>query len=216
MANVLFSSLSPELLAVAPNCPVPTMIREIRAATREFCERSFAYRADVSLESVDGGSSEFIFALPADTQLVKPINIKVDSTPLDPVSTKILDARHPNWRTETGVPKMWTRSTLALDGVLIIPPPPATLVGDNGLSAEVSIKPTRTATSVSDILVDRFYDTLITGACHRLLNIPSAAWYNPRAASVHYSQFEHGIVKAMQLANMDDTPKVGLIMYGGI
>lgn len=211
-----FSDFSPELLAAAPECPIPVVTRWVRAAVRELCEQADCYRHEVTQATVTSGTNYVDFgSLPTGTQLHKPIGVSVDGNPLEATSLRRLGMEYPDWRTLTGTPTHYYRSVDTINRLMLFRTPDATLTGTDGLDAELALVPTRTSTSVEDIFADRFYDTIVDGALAKILKIRSALWYNPQLAQMHEYAFLEGVKNARALANGDDLPKRRLIRYGG-
>lgn len=215
MATVAFTELLPEVLAVAPTAPVPTIVRNIRNAARDLCERAKIYRYTVEDEAVYAGLAEVELTLPDYTSLVTPISLTLAGEPMTPSSPILLDEEAPDWRTETGIPKHFIRSTDQLNS-LILYPIPETAYTSPGLNGVVSLKPSRTATVIDEVILDRYQTALISGALSRLLMIHGTLWYNPAQAAYHAGVFVDAVDRAQRAANGDDMPKRRLIRYGGI
>jgi hypothetical protein len=215
MAQIEFSTLLPEVLATAPACPTPTIVRNLRAAARELCEDSDCWRVTLENTVVVANQGEVELSLPTGTTLHRPIVLNFDGERLEPYSVALLDKDDPDWRQNPGTPKYWMRSNANLDAIRLAPVPDATTT-QNALLGEVAVKPSRDATAVEEIFLDRFQNTLINGALARLLSVPSAPWYAPDVAIYHKQLFDMAKDEARMLADGDDTPKKRLLKYGGI
>ena len=217
MPDILFSTFSPELLAVAPNCPVPTMVREIRMAARFFCERSTAFRVRIDSQTVAANALTIDLTTPNNTELYKPITLVLNQARFLPSSETIEDMDYANWRAQGGTGTYeWINSPGVVNQIVPVPTPTVELAGDFGLSGEIAVRPTRTATALPDYFIDEYYDGLIAGAKARLLRIPSAAWYNRRASMDEEMMFREAIEDAKSRAENNHSNKKRTVTYGGL
>lgn len=215
MATVEFSELLSEILAAAPACPLPTIVRTMRNAARELCEDSDCYRYTLENTVVVRNQTDVALSLPTGTTLHRPIVLVLDGKPLSPYSTTLLHRDAADWRDEPGEPRYWMRSTAGVNFIALAPVPVETY-SKNGLKGEVALKPARDATGMDEVFMDRFQNPLIDGALATILSIPSAPWYAPDVASYHKQLFDRAKDDARAIADGDDTPKRRNIVYGGI
>lgn len=213
MAN--FSDFVPEVLSAAPDCPNPTIIRSVRTAVRELCEQADCYRYTLEDSAVRIGVSEIELDLPSDTSLHRVIKLSIGRQDLGASSVTLMNDLDPQWRTRNGAPRFYLRSTEDLNSIVINPIPEVEYTGP-GLLGEVALKPTLTATSISDVFVDRYYQVIVDGAIKNLLMISSAPWFNPGIAGAHQAAFAAGILSAKSQAQGDNTPKRRVVAYGGL
>jgi len=216
MAMVPFEELFPEVLAVAPTCPTPTMVRVTRNAIREFCERAKCYRYSLEAEAVVANDPEVQLTLPPFTVMVAPITISLGGELLKPTSPGLLEEDSEDWESHVGEPRFYLRSTLDLNAVKLFPIPISGYSGDKGLRGEVALKPSRAATGIEEMVFDQYFSGFVSGTLADLLMIPSAPWYSPSQAAFHAEIFEMEILKAQSRAASDDLPKRRTVRYGGI
>lgn len=216
MADVAFVELEPQVLATLPACPTPTIIREIRNAARELCEESKCLRVTIINEPVLAGVAETEFDIDENYVLVAPISLNVGERTLGATSQTLLDADYHDWRDEVGPPACYMRSNETLNGIVLFPKPDQDYTGSEALRGEIAVKPSRTATVVDEIFLDRYETALISGALARLLNISGTPWYNPQQAVFHANTFDMEIEKAKLYGNGGDLPKLRKVKYGGI
>ena len=210
MAN--FSDFVSEVLSAAPDCPNPTIIRTVRAAVRDLCEKADCYRYTLEPQTVLLGSSDIELDVPASTTLHKVIKLTLGKTTIEPSSVTLENDNDPEWRTRVGTPRAFLRSTEDLNNIIITPKAER----EYSLVGEIALKPSLTATSINDVFVDRFYQTIIDGAIWKLLTIASAPWYNPQQGSQHGAMFLQGVSAASSQAQNDNTSKRRIARYGGI
>lgn len=214
MPQVPFTELLPEVLATAPSCPMPTVVRNLRHAARELCEKAKCWRVDVEGDPIAAGEAEYMFYVPEDTVMVAPISLTIDGRPLNPGSLQILNADSPDWRTRIGPPTQYLRSADEGNSIRLYMIPDRRY-DSPGIYGEIAVKPTRTAMGVSELFMDRYGNALVEGALARLLMIPSD-WYAPNQSSYHLAAFQTAIDAARAYANGDDLPKRRTVRYGGI
>ena len=215
MAQVPYLDLLPEVLAAAPACPSPTIVRAVRNAARELCEDADCYRIFLENTVLVANQSEVELSLPEDTTLHRPISLTVGGTRLQPYSVTMLDKDDGEWRSESGDPLYWMRSQDNLNAI-VLAPKPASTISANALTGEIAIKPSRDSTGIEEVFMDRFQSAVVDGAIANLLQVPSAPWYSPDIAGYHKGMFEAAKDQARALADGDDTPKLRKIRYGGI
>lgn len=216
MAIVAFSELSPEVLAAAPACPTPTVVRALRSAARELCEKASCYQYDMGVVVVPAGIATVALDVPNQTVLHKPIALTLDGHKLWPTSPTLLDQDYRDWRTSTGIPSHFMRSTEDQSDLMLYPIPQGTYTTTTGLRGRIAVKPTRNATGVEEIFFERYQDAVIDGALGRLLTIRSAPWYQPDLAAYHESEFIRAIEVARTYGSDDDLAKWRTMRYGGI
>jgi hypothetical protein len=214
MATVAFSELVPEVLATASACPTPTIVRNLRNAARELCEQSDCYRFTIDNTVVVANQSDVEIAVPSSTTMHKAVTLQLNSKRIKPFSVVMQDHDDEGWRDKPGTPEYFMRSNETLNAVRLIPTPDTTLT-TNGLKGEVSLKPSRTATGVDDIFMDRFHSTLVDGALAKLLAVSSAPWFDPQLAAYHAQLFNAAKDEARRIADGDDMPKLRKLRYGG-
>lgn len=215
MATIAFTDLLPEVLAAAPACPVPTIVRTFRNAAKELCEDSECYRMTIDNTVVVANQSDVEISVPRGTTLHRAIVLNLNGEELKPYSVVLLGKDDMRWRQTPGTPLYWMRSQVSTNAIRLVPTPDKTY-STNGLLGEVSLKPARDATGMSDLFMDRYQTALVDGAISMLLSIPSAPWYAPDIASYHKQLFEQAKDYAKRIANGDDMPKLRTTGYGGL
>lgn len=215
MADVAFLELEPQVLATVPQCPTPTIERELRNAARELCEQAECLRMTVLNEPVNAGIAEVEFDIDENYVMVRPITLHVGDGEITPTSQTLLDADYYNWRDEVGRPKHFMRSNETLNAVVLFPIPDQDYI-DEPLRGEIAVKPNRSATVVDELMIERYETALVHGAIARLLMISGTPWYNPQQASYHQSVFDREVEGAKLYGNGGDMPKLRKVKYGGL
>lgn len=215
MAQIPFRELEVEVLAGAPTCPIPTIIRELRNATRELCEKTSCYRYALQDEVVVENIRDVELFLPSQTVVVRPLSATLDNRPLEMITPVLLDADDPDWRTLTGPPTHVLRSTESETALLLFPLPEKSY-SNPGLAGEVALKPSRAATQIDSVVLENHQTVIISGALSRILMIKSGPWFDPTMARYYKGEFEHELNSAAAFGGMDDVAKKRLVRYGGI
>jgi len=215
MANIPLSELAPEVLATAPTCPTPTVVRALRTAARNLCEEAVCYRYDIGNVVVPANVNQISLDVPANTVMQRAVSLTLDSQPLLFSSPTLLDDMSPNWRTDLGRPRYFYRASDDMNDIIIVPRPAVTYatVGIRGI---VAVKPSRTATEIDEVFLDQFQDIIVDGALAALLVVRSAPWYDPNLAVFHKNTYDNSVLDAKARAESDDTYKGKLINYGGL
>lgn len=211
MPSVDFQDLVPEVLSIAPSVPLPTIVRAFRNAARELCRRGECFRYEVANDVVAKNLAEHELSRPSNTDLLRPIALTINEEPLKPTSPSILDADDTTWRSETGTPRKFFRSANDTNWIRLYPIPDRTFT--TGIQGEIVVQPTRTATSIDDVFLDRYQEALVDGALSKLLPVAGTTWYSPDLASYHLGRFESGILEAKSIANGGDMPKRRVVRY---
>jgi hypothetical protein len=221
MAEIAFSTLEPEIRAAGPVVPSPTVVREIRRGFIELCRRSNCYRADIDDVTVAASTADIDLSatLPANTVLTRPIKLTVAERKFAASSSAQVAECDPAWHDREGTyPEVWWPSAAAVGSIRIYPMAAVALSGaGKGISGEVAVQPSRTATGIEEVMLERYFDAAIDNVLARLLMIADADWYNPQQAAVHRQLFEDAVLVAKADAENESAPdKLRTTGYGGI
>lgn len=180
-----FDQFYPYILVDVIGCPNPVVDNALRIAAREFCQTTKAIREWSDPVIAAGGETLLYFDLPNGQELVKVIkaNVNDDIDGYEVISYKDL----PNdWQAAT--PESIGNKVAQLDQETyrVFPTP----VAGDVITLQIATKPTATATTVHDDLVDRFADAIAAGTKARLMTSAGMAWSNPALAGVFRNQFD--------------------------
>lgn len=175
----------PYILIDVIGCPNPAVDNALRIAAREFCQTTKAIREWSDPVTAAGAETSFDFDLPSGQELVKIIkaNVNNDVDGYEVISYKDL----PNdWQATT--PESIGNKVVQLDQETyrVFPAP----VAGDSITLQIATKPTATATTVADDLVNRFADAIAAGAKARLMASVGVAWSNPAMAGIFKNQFD--------------------------
>lgn len=213
---VALSTLVPDVRAHIPEVPSFIVQRDLIRATREFCERTRAWRVSVSMVTIASSSTISLTSyLPSNTELVDIISMKnsAGGAPVVPRTIVWLDENLSQWRTNntSTTASYYVRES---NTTIRLIPTPASVATYN---VRMAVKPLLTATTIDDILVNKFRETFISGALSFLFMIPRKPWTDMNAASIHAARFESGMTEAKAEATDEfQTGIVRTVKYGGL
>jgi len=184
----------------------------IRAA-RTFCKRSKAIRED--LDPVDTAANTAVYTLtpPADHEVEDIAQVLYDGRELRPISHKDAAKQDPEYRTTNGVPSRYIYE--GANQIRLIGVPTSVLV--DAIEVRAILKPTLTATTFHDELLDDHYQAVADGALGVLFLMAGQAWHNPPLAGHHTALADNAADDARVRVSMSKTKGgSGRVRYGGL
>lgn len=191
-------NLYPLIVAEVMGCPSITIDSAILRAAVEFCEKSTAWRELLNPITLQDGVAEYPLPIPSDARLVviREREVRLNGQVLTPVMNPALLSP-----TATGVPTHYAQRG---HDVLILYPIPSSADGMT-LTVFAVLAPKLSASTLPDILADRYYEAISEGAKAILKRMPNQPWSDPARAADHYRlfqtktaeariEFEHGLV----------------------
>ena len=213
----LLSVLVPDVRMEVPEVPSFVAQRQLLRAMREFCEFTRAWRVNVSVGVTKNVATVNLTSLlPGGTELVDIISMKNadGGAPPEPRTYRWLVKNISDWRSESEPDANY----YVLDGnntVRFMPTPSATTAGK--YTARVSVKPLLTATTINDVLVNKYSELFIHGALAYLYAVPRKPWTDASLAQYHDLRFRDGLPSAR--AEAADEFQTGIprkVKYGGL
>jgi hypothetical protein len=207
MANVLYTTLLPEVAPHANGAPESIVINAIRNACIEFCERAWCWQIDTTPMSVASNVQDYnlVASLPAQSAIASIMYGYFNGKPIDPITKEEVNLRFPNWKTQVGQKPMRYLAGDVMTKVSLIPIPSTNLptgvsgtIVPNGLFFTIALKPTRASTGLPDFIVEKYLEDLANGAIFRTAAIPGRGWSNANMALARKSLFDNGIANARQ------------------
>jgi len=191
MAAVSFDAFLPEVLVEALLCPEPVAINAIRNAAIEFCERTRAYRADLTPITITATVATYAFAgMPTDTVVHEVLEAVLGDQELLPVGPDDLRELYAaDWRTKTGEALLYVTQDDERN-VRVVEVPTATLA--DTLRLYVALKPTHNATGIEERIYQENKTIIASGAKARLLMQYKQPYTNMQLGAYHAEQFEIG------------------------
>jgi hypothetical protein len=134
--------------------------------------------------------------------------------PVHPRTYSWLDQNTSDWRGQTDIAAKW----YVRDGnnTLRLSPTPSS-TSANLYTARVAVKPLLTATTLDDLLVNKFSEDLIHGALGQLYLIPRKPWTDLNLGQYHQALFSESFAGARTAAAEEfETGVPRKVKYGGL
>lgn len=197
MAQVNYSRFLPEILAECDACPDSVAVLAIRTALVEFCTRTEAWFADVTIPMIAATLTYDLTAqLPVGSQVFSPSEplLVNKETPIFGTSRQQLDATTPSWEAQTND----TPSTFYMSDTNVLRPVPVpSTVTTASISGHMILRPTETAVTVDQHIYDRYRDTVCAGARSKLMGQRKKPWTDDAGFLLNRRMFNKGISDVM-------------------
>lgn len=178
--------LLPSVLIYAPKCPDLTAISKLREAARRFCMVTRVWRESDTM-TIETPAAEGVSTIP-DAAIVAIEAARLDDYALDPKTVGWLDANVPGWdRYEEDVAPARYVTQLTENTVTVAPKATGTL------TLRLILKPSLSAYTVPDILVDNYATEIGKGAAAEILKMPDPDFQNPQLAIALGREFEDAL-----------------------
>lgn len=194
----VYADWRPDVAIDVPNCPAPTIDRQIKRAVLDFVERTRILVRTAGPANVASGAAPIAFASPFVAAGERVLEVKQawwfdKELPIRSPEAVVADYGLVDWPTAVGEPL-----ALLLDRDLseyrVVPAPGATQT--NVLRMRLAYGYTEAATTVDDELARKWRDAIAAGARQRLLVMPDQKWSNPQLAAYYASIYEDGVASA--------------------
>ena len=211
------TTLVPDIQAEIPELPSFIAERQLLRALREFCQETRAWREAATLSVVENVATLNIAGfLPTNSELIDVITLKPTdgSEEVKPTTYAWLDKNLSDWRDETAS----TAKYYVQDGsnvIRFVYTPDATVTDKYYI--RFSVKPTLSATTIDDVLVNKFDQRIIYGALGRLYFIPRKPWTDFNLGQYYTTMFQNSWAEVR--AEAVDEFQVGVprkVKYGGL
>lgn len=169
------------------------LTQRLNTVLTDFCQQSKILQVTMEPLTLIPQVREIEIETPTDTTLVE-IRRLVYKGKTELLSQTIdwLDRDDPFWRTKDGEPTHYTH--VGRNTIMVTPHPTTTEV--MGITGRIAVKPTRTATTVDDILFDDWAEVIAAGTKAHLMAMPRKPWTNPNLAQGFAMAYAEGIEQA--------------------
>lgn len=190
----LISAFRTRVLTSVLGCPDPVVDQAVLDSCIEFCEKSGIVTYTTTPVAVVPPAYQVQFDLPVGTKLVQVQRMWVGSQEIFPAPTDRTDVFSftdaiTGETASTSTPKYFNEVS---PGTVNLIDRPLTTVY---VTAYLAIKPSRSATSVDDVLYENWIDSIVSGALYRLMRM-NASWKDVGRAGDEYKFFLKGIADA--------------------
>ena len=198
-------SLVPKVKREAPSCPSFIAIEELRNTIIDFCINTDIYLADLSLFQTVTGINEYESAdldIPVGSELnhildffceVGESTAQLSEKSLTRLEPKSLIGKPSLFDMYgSGKPKYYSQKDQ--ETILIAPTPNQ----NYSLYSLYSLKPTATATTIPNIIVNEYQETIVHGALYRLQMMKDSPWSDVQAADLNKRMYDKGEAQAVR------------------
>lgn len=197
-----YEAFFPYVLHEVPGAPEPLVIRAIRDAAIEFCEKSLILTRDHDPITVKAGVVDYDLEPPSGYVVIKIQQAWLDNNKLTPLAPDVVrDASVYNrlfsaYQSAPSTPQAYLQKEERTVSVWPLPDKQYT----KSLTMRVALKPTRSSTTVDDVLFEDYAEQIASGALSKLMASANKPYTNFDMAGVHKGLFMQGINVARQRA----------------
>lgn len=197
-----FSTFTSKIGPSVLGCPPPVITDYVRDTAIRVCERSFYWRERMTSISLTNGTHEYDYTPPAGSAVHAVLRAQVDDVPVPIISISEALEKFPEWdSTPVGKPRYICQ--VDANTVAVFPPPDTD--GPYPLELFVVLKPTRTATTMPQIVLDELEDVIVHGVLQHLLVMPNVSWTDRELAAYHAKQYLFHLTMTRNRADYGDT-----------
>jgi hypothetical protein len=186
--------LFPYLLADVPGVPDVTAKQALLLSTIEFCVHTHAWDEIQDPVTLSDAVNEYDVDVPQDARVVAIKNIWTAAKELTPVTMSQLQQAVPNWQVATSNIPMYYNAPADLGSFRVYPIP--TNAMGLAITLRAAYAPTLSAASVPDSVINRYLESIVSGAKYRLMATPGKGWSNAPLAAYHQQRFDEGVNRA--------------------
>jgi hypothetical protein len=172
------------VLPYAPGAMEPIVERAVLDAVRKFCR--LARVIEETLADIAVTSANHTYALAsavADDEVVLVQRALLDGRALTPATPGDLAGEYENWEGETGPPRFYTQPTEG--SIRLVPKPDSS----GTLVVTAVTAPKITATTVNDVMLDKWREAVECGARAYLYGIPNQPFSSDEKAEYYAQKF---------------------------
>lgn len=188
--SVNFQKFLIEVMPYVRDVPEFVAINAIRNATIEFCEKTKIIQQELDPITLLPGISTYDLDVGVGYQPAGVMAAWVSNQPLEAKAPDDLKKIYPqDWRVMTGNPSFFTQ--MVNEEVIVVPF--STEKRPNALRLITAVTPARDASSVDDLVWNKYAEIIGFGARARLYDTPGQPYYDPQAAVLYRAKFVNGI-----------------------
>lgn len=197
-----YEDFFPNILPEVPGCAEVLAENAVRNAVIEFCEKSLILTRDHDPVSLKAGIVDYDLEPPTGYIVVKVMKAWLENNELTPLApdfvreAAVYNRLFSSYQSNSDTPRAFLQKDERTVSVWGVPDKDY----KNGLTMRVALKPTRAATSVEDVLLEDYAETIASGALYRLMMSAGKPYTNNEMAAVHKGLFQQGINMARQRA----------------
>lgn len=196
--DVFLSRLLPQV----PGCPDILAKQSLLDSAIEFCEETSIIQSTSNPQTVTAGTATYSLTLPTQQAVSTTLKVWHNTTLLYPATpeqvTDILAyvAAAGSDTAPRGTPEAYYEFTPGVIGLYPVPKTTATLA----FSARIATKPTRSASTLEDVLYNDWVEAIVGGAIGRICATPGQAFSDAGRSAAGYAKFWLDVAKATNIA----------------
>lgn len=197
------SKFLPFVLPHVPACPDITAEQAILSSCIEFCVQTLLVQ-ELTTASVTAGTQDYTVDVPSGSRLVKVLGVMYEdrwltANSIENVRSAVaLRGDVGGAQAVSAIPSVYFQKTPNSDDISLYPVPADSMA--EGLTVRAAFAPSRSATSVDDVLFEEWAESIAAGAIARLMLMPSQNFSAPPLVGAYRSQFDVATRKAAIIA----------------
>jgi hypothetical protein len=178
----------PQVVSFLPGCSEPLAAKHVLEICRDFCQFAGIWQQTLDPVSTVYGMRTYDLSPPIGANIVsvtkawhRNIEIKVINGDARSIRPELYNDSFQGAGNNPGTPRL-----LLVDfenSAMVLDPPPST-TEDNALTIRVVLKPSRTAQSVPNLLLEEYEYAISQGAIARIASVPSQPFTDKQAALI--------------------------------
>lgn len=186
----------PRLLPSVPGCSDPLARQALLDAVIEFCEETQIVRVTTDPTYLTGGASVYTVDVPSGQRVVLTQRAWYGTTELAPMPASMIGSVSVFTGSDPADAAQFPRYFLeSAPGEVGLYPTPGPLANEL-LTFRVATKPSRSASSVENVLFEDWSEAVVAGALMRLHAIPDTPFFSDGHAMRRAAQFQLAISRA--------------------
>lgn len=182
------------VLPHVPGCTPEMALLEIQNTIIEFCEKSLILQADHDPVTAIVGQIDYDLDPPRDRLVVRVMKAwykgqLLEEMAPDEIDTPSVYNQRSGYHIHRGEPFQFFQKEARTFSVYPIPDETV----KQSITLRVALKPTRSATTIDDLIYEEYAETIGSGAISRLALSPGKPYSNPALANVHRALFQAGL-----------------------
>ena len=191
------------LLPLVPGCAHPVALQALVDSAIEFCEKSQVIQLTTAAVNAVAGTFNYTIVLPADTNVSQVLRVWYGNAEMglpaqhDVNSPLAYNPVAGDATREVGTPRM----AFIVDPTTITLYPTPRVDLTSAVTVRVATKPSRSATTLADLLLEDWVEGVVAGAAYRLAASPSEAYSSDSNAMKYASMYRYHLGCARIEAN---------------
>lgn len=184
--TISYEKFLPHVLPHVANCFEDQAIIAIRNACIDFCRETLLFQQDLDPITVQTGVNTYEIDVPNGYVLGQVLGVYYMTRRLERKSQMELErAFTRNWQSLEGTPQAYTQFNQ--DEITLVLCPAETHA--NALTGRFSYLPSRTSTTVDNVLYERYLEDIVAGALSHLMATPNQPYTDTAASAFYASKF---------------------------